>query len=88
MPGHIPDEMVDTFTAAGPIDKVRERVETVAARGDGLWLTPPTYFLPPEQLAEYQSRIIQEFGPAAPSNAPAPRADRRTERWSSRSRTC
>lgn len=65
MPGHIPDEMVDTFTAAGPVDKVRERVETVAARGDGLWLTPPTYFLAPEQLAAYQSRIITEFGPGS-----------------------
>ena len=35
MPGHVPDEMVDTYCAAGPLDKVRERVEAVAERGDG-----------------------------------------------------
>ena len=38
MPGHVPDEMVDTYCAAGPLDKVRERVEAVAERGDGVWL--------------------------------------------------
>ena len=24
---------------------------------------PPTYFLPPEQIASYQRRIVQEFAP-------------------------
>ena len=56
--------MVDTYTAAGPLDKVRERVEAVAERGDGIWLTPPTYFLAPEQLAAFQARILAAFGPA------------------------
>jgi alkanesulfonate monooxygenase SsuD/methylene tetrahydromethanopterin reductase-like flavin-dependent oxidoreductase (luciferase family) len=37
MPGHVPDEMVDTYCAAGPVDKVRERAEQVAERGDGIW---------------------------------------------------
>jgi probable F420-dependent oxidoreductase len=63
MPGHVPDEMVDTYTAAGPLDKVRERVAAVAERGDGIWFTPPTYFLALEQIAEYQSRIVEAFAP-------------------------
>jgi probable F420-dependent oxidoreductase len=63
MPGHVPDEMVDTYAAAGPLDKVRERVEAVAERGDGIWFTPPTYFLAPEQIGEYQRRIVAAFAP-------------------------
>jgi alkanesulfonate monooxygenase SsuD/methylene tetrahydromethanopterin reductase-like flavin-dependent oxidoreductase (luciferase family) len=63
MPGHVPDEMVDAYTAAGPLDKVRERVVAVAERGDGVFLSPPTYFIPPEQLAEYQLRIVEAFTP-------------------------
>ena len=63
MPACVPDEMVDTYCAAGPADKVRERVEAVAERGDGIWLSPPTYFLAPEELAGYQRRIIAEFAP-------------------------
>ncbi len=63
MPGHVPDEMVDTYTAAGPLDKVRERVEAVAERGNGIWFTPPTYFLAPEQISEYQRRIVDAFAP-------------------------
>jgi probable F420-dependent oxidoreductase len=63
MPTHVPDEMVDTYTAAGPLDKVRERVEAVAERADRIWLMPPTYFLAPEQIAEYQRRIVDAFAP-------------------------
>ena len=65
MPGHVPDEMVDTYCAAGPVDKVRERVEAVAERADGVFLTPPTYFLSPEELVAYQHRIVETFAPAA-----------------------
>jgi probable F420-dependent oxidoreductase len=65
VPAAISDEMVDTYCAAGPLDKVRERVETTAERADGLFLTPPTYFVSPEELTEYQRRIIEAFGPAA-----------------------
>jgi probable F420-dependent oxidoreductase len=65
MPGHVPDEMVDTYCAAGSLDKVRERVAAVAERGDGIFLTPPTYFLAPEEIAEYQRRIVEAFAPAA-----------------------
>ena len=63
VPEQIPDEMVDAYTAAGPLDKVRARVSEAAERGDGVWLTPATYFIPPEQIAEYQARIIDSFGP-------------------------
>ena len=62
VPEAIPDAMVEAYTAAGPLDKVRARVEEMAERGDGLWLTPPTYFIPPEQLLEYESKIVAEFG--------------------------
>lgn len=65
MPGCIPDEMVDTYCAAGALDKVRERVEAVAERADGVWLGPPMYFIEPERIAEYQARIIEEFGPGS-----------------------
>jgi probable F420-dependent oxidoreductase len=64
VPAAISDEMVDTYCAAGPLDKVRERVEATAERADGLFLTPPTYFIGAEELIEYQHRIIEAFGPA------------------------
>ena len=64
--GHIPDEMVDTFTRGGAGGQgCASGSSTVAARGDGLWLTPPTYFLAPEQLAAYQSRIRRGVRPGA-----------------------
>ena len=63
MPGLVPDEMVDTYCAAGPLDKVRARVEQVAERGDGIWLGPPTYFIAPEEIAVYQQRIVEAFAP-------------------------
>jgi probable F420-dependent oxidoreductase len=64
MPSHVPDEMIDTYTAAGPLDKVRARVEQVAERADGLFLSPPTYFIPPEEIGEYQRRIVEGFAPS------------------------
>lgn len=65
VPAAISDEMVETYCAAGPLDKVRARVEATAERADGLFLTPPTYFISPEELGEYQNRIIDAFGPEA-----------------------
>jgi hypothetical protein len=56
--------MVDTYCAAGPLDKVRDRVFEFAERGDGLFLTPPTYFIELDQILEYQSRIVESFAPA------------------------
>jgi alkanesulfonate monooxygenase SsuD/methylene tetrahydromethanopterin reductase-like flavin-dependent oxidoreductase (luciferase family) len=63
VPAAISDEMVETYCAAGPLDKVRARVEATAERADGLFLTPPTYFISPEELSEFQNRIIEAFGP-------------------------
>jgi len=63
VPAAISDEMVDAYCAAGPLDKVRARVEETAERADGLFLTPPTYFISPEELSEYQNRLIDAFGP-------------------------
>ncbi len=63
VPAAISDEMVETYCAAGPLDKVRARVEATAARADGLFLTPPTYFISPEELGELQARIVDAFGP-------------------------
>ncbi len=40
-------------------------METVAERGDGVWLGPPTYFLAEEQIAAYQQRIVDAFAPSA-----------------------
>jgi probable F420-dependent oxidoreductase len=64
MPSLVPDEMVDAYCAAGPLDKIRARVEQTSERGDGVFLTPPTYFIPPDELAAYQRRIIDAFAPA------------------------
>lgn len=67
MPAAVTDEMVDTYCAAGPVDKVRARIEATAERADGLFLTPPAYFLPPEELLAYQQRILEHFAPGAAS---------------------
>jgi probable F420-dependent oxidoreductase len=66
MPSLVPNEMVDAYCAAGPLDKVTARVQAVAERADGVFLSPPTYFIPPEELAAYQQRIIEAFAPARP----------------------
>ena len=62
MPAAIPDEMVDTHCAAGPLDKVRERVARVAELADEIFLMPPTYFLDPDDVRTYQQRIVDAFG--------------------------
>lgn len=64
MAAAIPDAMVDAYCAAGPLDKVRERVASVAERGDGVFLSPPTYFIAPERIAAYQGAIVAGFAPA------------------------
>lgn len=74
VPAAISDEMVETYCAAGPLDKVRQRVRETAERADGLFLTPPTYFISSEELSEFQNRIIDAFGPAARTGGGAGRA--------------
>jgi probable F420-dependent oxidoreductase len=65
MPSLVPEEMVDAYCAAGSLDKVRARVEEAGERGDGVFLTPPTYFISPDELAAYQRRIVEAFAPGA-----------------------
>ena len=60
----VTDAMVDTYCAVGPLDRVRERVGEVAGLGDSVSLGPPTYFIPSEEIAQYQQRILEAFGSA------------------------
>lgn len=60
----VTDEMVDCYCAVGPPERVREKVASVAAFGDAVSVGPPTYFIPPEEIAEYQRRALETFGPA------------------------
>ena len=64
MPGHVSDEMVDAFGVAGPLEKVAARVAQTAELGDGVFLGPPTYFIAPELVIEYQRRLVEAFGPS------------------------
>lgn len=63
----ISDEMVECYCAVGTPDQVREKVSEVAQFGDAILPGAPTYFIPNEQIAEYNDRIIEVFGstPAA-----------------------
>ena len=67
MPSAVPDEMVDTYCAVGPPDAVRARVLEVAERGDGVFLSPPSYFIDAEEIGRYQERLIEAFAPGPPS---------------------
>ncbi len=60
----VTDEMVDTYCAVGPIDRVREKVGVIAALGDAISLGPPTYFIAKERIDEYQRRVIAAFAPS------------------------
>ncbi|MGK2954667.1 MAG: LLM class flavin-dependent oxidoreductase [Solirubrobacterales bacterium] len=61
----IPDEMVEQYCAVGTIDKVRAKVEEVARFSDAIFPGAPTYFIPNEQIVEYNEKIIEAFGPNA-----------------------
>ncbi|MGA7397896.1 MAG: LLM class flavin-dependent oxidoreductase [Solirubrobacterales bacterium] len=58
----IPDEMVEQYCAVGSVDKVRAKVEEVAQFSDAIFPGAPTYFIPNEQITEYNERIIEAFG--------------------------
>ena len=60
----VTNDMVDTYCAVGTIDRVREKVAEVAGLGDSVSLGPPTYFIPNEEIWEYQRRVLEAFGPA------------------------
>ncbi|MBN8866846.1 MAG: LLM class flavin-dependent oxidoreductase [Solirubrobacterales bacterium] len=59
----IPDEMVETYCAVGSPDQVKEKVAEVAQFADAIFPGAPTYFIPNEQVTEYNERIIETFGP-------------------------
>ncbi|MBK8294952.1 MAG: LLM class flavin-dependent oxidoreductase [Solirubrobacterales bacterium] len=61
----IPDEMVEQYCAVGTVDKVKAKVEEVAQFADAIFPGAPTYFIPNEQIVEYNERIIEAFGPTA-----------------------
>lgn len=65
----IPDEMVETYCAVGSPDQVRAKVGQVAALGDAIFPGAPTYFIPLEQITEYNEKIIETFGPRSASGA-------------------
>ena len=95
VPKAIPDEMVDAFAACGPLDKVRARVEDVASRGDGVWLTPATYFIPPSRSGSTSSGSSRRSAQARHNRA-AGRENRQREgsaraarrQWPRRGRIC
>lgn len=58
----ISDEMVECYCAVGTADAARAKVERMAALGDAVSLSPPTYFLPKKEIAGYQDRILRAFG--------------------------
>jgi alkanesulfonate monooxygenase SsuD/methylene tetrahydromethanopterin reductase-like flavin-dependent oxidoreductase (luciferase family) len=58
----ISDEMVELYCAVGTPDKVRDKVAGIAPYADVIFPGAPTYFIPNEQIAEYNDRIIEVFG--------------------------
>jgi probable F420-dependent oxidoreductase len=58
----IPDEMVEQYCAVGSPDQVKAKVEEVARFADAIFPGAPTYFIPDEQITEYNERIIEVFG--------------------------
>lgn len=60
----VPDEMVRTFVAIGPPEKVRERIDRLWAWADSLCVVPPVYALPPEKVLGYFQAIAQTVLPA------------------------
>jgi len=59
----ISDEMVEHYCAVGTPDKVRAKVEEIAVFADAVLPGAPTYFIPNEQIVEYNQRIVETFGP-------------------------
>lgn len=50
---HVPDEMVETFAACGPMDEVAEKVEPYWKIADSMCPTPPIWGLPEEKVQSY-----------------------------------
>lgn len=58
----VPEEMIDTFSAAGHVDQVRRRVSAYAERVDSLMLTFPHNYIPADEVHAYQEAVFQTFG--------------------------
>ena len=54
--------MVEQYCAVGSVDKVKAKVEEVAQFADAIFPGAPTYFIPNEQITEYNEKIIHAFG--------------------------
>jgi len=57
----VPDEMVRTFVALGPPEKVREQIEPFWSFADSLCPVPPVYTLSPQKLLYYTQAIADTF---------------------------
>jgi probable F420-dependent oxidoreductase len=60
----ISDEMVEQYCAVGTPDKVRAKVGEIVEYADVVLPGAPTYFIPNEQITEYNERIVEVFGTA------------------------
>ena len=57
----IPNEMVDTFCAVGPVERVRARVGERAGLLDTVILAVPTSTTTREQQDVYRMRLLEAF---------------------------
>ena len=56
---HVPDEMVETFVATGPMDEVAAKLEPLWTVANHLCPAPPLLNLAPEKIQVYSERIGQ-----------------------------
>jgi alkanesulfonate monooxygenase SsuD/methylene tetrahydromethanopterin reductase-like flavin-dependent oxidoreductase (luciferase family) len=54
---HVPDEMVETFAACGPMDVVAEKIEPFWAIADSICPTPPIWGLSQDKVAAYAEAL-------------------------------
>ena len=59
--GQVPDEMVETFVACGPVDEVRKKVAPLWDVADSLCPVPAPYALPAEKVMAYAAGIASAF---------------------------
>jgi alkanesulfonate monooxygenase SsuD/methylene tetrahydromethanopterin reductase-like flavin-dependent oxidoreductase (luciferase family) len=57
---HVPDEMVETFVACGPLEEVAEAVEPFWQMADSMCPTPPVWGIPQEKV-QYYSQALAAF---------------------------
>ena len=54
---HVPDEMVETFVACGPMDEVAEKIEPYWKIANSICPTPPIWGLPEEKIQAYSQTL-------------------------------